>query len=197
VSRGTERRGRAASFGIAMAVLCVLLTGCAARQFQQVTCEEDDASLVLAAQAVPTAEMLPCIEQFPVGWIFGGSEIRSGLVRFWLDSDRAGFQALEVRLTRDCDVSEAVEVTPGADEAGTRRFEEPISLPPRFVSNRYYLFPGGCVTYRFAFDTDASPTLAFEIDEALSFRPRSELVERMRELVGLELCGAGASPCPG
>jgi hypothetical protein len=184
--------------GFVFAVVIVLLTGCAARQFQQVTCEEDDASLVLAAQAVPTAVLLPCIEQFPVGWIFGGSEIRSGLVRFWLDSDRAGLEALEVRLTRDCDVSDAVEVTPvAADEVGTRRFEEPISLPPRFVSNRYYLFPGGCVTYRFAFDTDASPTLAFEIDEALSFRPRSELVERMRELVGLELCGAGASPCPG
>jgi hypothetical protein len=178
-------------------VVLVLLTSCEARQLQQLTCERDDSSLVLAAQAVPTATLLPCIEKFPVGWIFGGSEIRSGLVRFWLDSDRAGFQALEVRLTRECDVSQAVEVTPGADEAGTRRFEEPISLPPRFLANRYYVFPGGCVTYRFAFDVDASPTLSFEIDEALSFRSRAFLVERMREQAGLELCGAGASPCPG
>lgn len=182
---------------VAVAVASVLLASCAARQFQQVTCEQDDESLVLAAQAVPTATLLPCIEEFPVGWIFGGSEIRSGLVRFWLDSDRAGFQALEVRLTRDCDVSDAVEVTPGADETGTRRFEEPISLPPGFLSYRYYVFPGGCITYRFAFDLDASPALAFEIDEAVGFRPREALVERMRERVGLELCGAGASPCPG
>lgn len=197
MSRSVGRRGPVAALGIAVAVLCVLLPGCAARQFQQVTCDEDDESLVLAAQAVPTAVLLPCIVEFPVGWIFGGSEIRSGLVRFWLDSDRAGFEALEVRLTRDCDVSEAIEVTPAADEVGTRRYEEPISLPPRFLSNRYYVFQGGCVTYRFAFDRAASPTLTFEIDEALSFRPRSDLVERMRELVGLELCGAGASPCPG
>jgi hypothetical protein len=188
---------RVASTLVALGVVGALLSSCAARQFQQHTCEEDDGSLVLAAQAVPTATMLPCVEEFPVGWIFGGSEIRSGLARFWLDSDRAGLQALEVRLTRDCDVSDAVEVTPGADEVGMRRFEEPISLPPHFVSNRYYVFPGGCVTYRFAFDVDASPTLSFDVDEAVGFRPREALVELMRERVGLELCGAGASPCPG
>ena len=94
-------------------------------------------------------------------------------------------------------VSNAVEVTPGADEAGTRRFEEPISLPPRFVANRYYVFDGGCVTYRFAFNVNAAPTLSFDVDEALAFRPRDELVEWVREQDGLELCGAGASPCPG
>jgi hypothetical protein len=181
----------------AIGVVLVALTSCTARQFQQLTCEQGDKSLILAAQAVPTATLLPCIEEFPVGWIFGGSEIQSGLVRFWLDSDRAGLQALEVLLTRECDVSDAVEVAPGADEAGTRRFEEPISLPPRFVANRYYVFPGGCVTYRFAFDVDASPTLSFDVDEALAFRPRATLVEQTREQVGLELCGAGASPCPG
>ena len=175
----------------------ILLASCESRQLQQITCEPGDASLILVAQAVPTATLLPCIAEFPVGWIFGGSEIRSGFVRFWLDSDRAGLQALEVRLTRRCDVSNAVEVTPGADEAGTRRFEEPISLPPRFVANRYYVFDGGCVTYRFAFNVNAAPTLSFDVDEALAFRPRDELVEWVREQDGLELCGAGASPCPG
>lgn len=174
-----------------------ILPACESRQFHQVTCEVDDPSLVLSAQAVPTASLLPCIEEFPVGWIFGGSEIEKGLARFWLDSDRAGFQAIQVQLTETCDVSEAIEVAPGQDEAGTRRFEEPISLPPRFVANRYYLFEGGCVTYHFAFNPNASPELAVDIDEALSFRPRLSLVERMRETIGLELCGFGASPCPG
>jgi hypothetical protein len=178
-------------------VAVALLPGCAARQLNQVTCEVDDPSMVLAAQAVPTASLLPCIEDFPVGWIFGGSEIENGLARFWLDSDRAGFRAVQVLLTETCDVSEAIEVSPGQDEAGTRRFEEPISLPPRFVANRYYVFEGGCVTYRFAFNPNASPALAVDIDEALSFRPRLPMVERMRETVGLELCGFGASPCPG
>jgi hypothetical protein len=182
---------------VVLGVSLMLLASCESRQLQQLTCEQGDASLILVAQAVPTATLLPCIAEFPVGWIFGGSEIRSGFVRFWLDSDRAGAQALEVRLARRCNVSNAVEVAPGADEVGTRRFEEPISLPPRFVANRYYVFDGGCVTYRFAFNVDASPTLSFDVDEALSFRPRAALVAEMRKQVGLELCGADASPCPG
>lgn len=188
---------RRASWCAAIVVALAVLPACESRQFHQVTCEVSDPSLVLAAQAVPTASLLPCIEKFPVGWIFGGSEIESGLASFWLDSDRAGFQAVRVSLTETCDVSEAIEVTPGLDESGTRRFEEPISLPPRFAANRYYLFEGGCVTYRFAFNLNASPALAVDIDDALSFRPRLPLVERMRETVGLELCGFGASPCPG
>lgn len=190
-------RSRRASWCAAIVVAVALLPGCASRQLHQVTCEVEDPSMVLAAQAVPTASLLPCIEEFPVGWIFGGSDISNGLASFWLDSDRAGFQAVRITLTETCDVSEAIEVAPGQDEAGTRRFEEPISLPPRFVANRYYVFEGGCVTYRFAFNPNASPALAVDIDEALSFRPRISLVEEMRERVGLELCGFGASPCPG
>jgi hypothetical protein len=182
---------------VVLGVSLMLLASCESRQLQQLTCEQGDASLILVAQAVPTAKLLPCIAEFPVGWIFGGSEIRSGSVRFWLDSDRAGAQALEVQLARQCNVSNAVEVAPGADEVGTRRFEEPISLPPRFVANRYYVFDGGCVTYRFAFNVDASPTLSFDVDEALSFRRRAALVAEVRKQVGLELCGADASPCPG
>lgn len=191
------RRWSRGAWCAAIVVAVVLLPGCASRQLNQVTCELDDPSMVLEAQAVPTASLLPCIEDFPVGWIFGGSEISNGLSSFWLDSDRAGLQAVQVSLTEACDVSEAVEVTPGQDEAGTRRFEEPISLRPRFVANRYYVFEGGCVTYRFAFDPSVEPALAVDIDEALSFRSRLLFVERMRETVGLELCGFGASPCPG
>jgi hypothetical protein len=192
-----RRWGRPARWCATIAVAVALLPACEARQFHQVTCEVGDPSMVLAAQAVPTASLLPCIEEFPVGWIFGGSEISNGIARFWVDSDRAGFQAVQVFLTETCDVSEAIEVSPGQDEVGTRRFEEPISLPPRFVLNRYYVFPGGCVTYRFAFNPNASPALAVDIDEALSFRARLPLVEYMRETVGLELCGFGARPCPG
>jgi hypothetical protein len=182
---------------VVTAVLATVLTSCAARQFWQARCDRDLGMLALAAQAVPSATLLPCIEEFPVGWVFGGSDVRSGLVRFWLDSDRAGIQALEVQLTRRCDVSNAVEVTPHPDEAETRRFEEPLSLRPGFVSNRYYVFPGGCVTYRFAFDVGASPTLSFDVEEALAFRPREELIDWVRDQVGLALCGAGESPCPG
>ncbi len=193
--RGWSRR---ASWCAAIVVALAVLPACESRQFHQVTCELGDPSMILAAQAVPTASLLPCIEEFPVGWIFGGSDIENGSASFWLDSDRAGFQAVRVSLDRDLRrVRGDRGRVRGLDETGTRRFEEPISLPPRFAANRYYLFEGGCVTYRFAFNPNASPALAVDIDDALSFRPRLPLVERMRETVGLELCGFGASPCPG
>jgi hypothetical protein len=61
---------------------------------------------------------------------------------------------------------------------------------------RYYLFPGGCVTYRVAFSGEASPSLLFEADQAIKFQPRQEIVESVRRLAGLDLCGAEVV-CPG
>jgi hypothetical protein len=115
----------------------------------------------------------------------------------WLESDRAGIRAVEAILTPRCDVGDAIEVDPAPDEAGTRRFEEPVSLDPAYVANRYYVFDGGCITYRYRFAQDAAPTLALEADEALSFVARSVYVERVRDDFGLTLCGAGAPPCEG
>jgi hypothetical protein len=157
----------------------------------------DDRFFVLAAQAVPTATLLPCVNVLPAGWRFEGVLVESGEARMWLESDRAGIRAVEAILTRQCSTSDAVEVDPAPDEAGTRRFEEPISLTPAYVADRYYVFEGGCITYRYRFVAGAAPTLALEADEALSFTPRSLYVDRVREEFGLTLCGAGAPPCEG
>jgi hypothetical protein len=164
----------------------------------RVSCTATDGTIfVLAAQAVPTATLLPCAATYPAGWTFDGSEVRSGRATFWLDNDRAGIRAVEVDLTRSCDVAGAVQVAPGPDEAGTRRFEQPMTLRPAYQANRYYLFEGGCVTYRFRFQPGAATTLALEVDEALSFRPRAALVELVRKEFGETLCGVGAPPCVG
>jgi hypothetical protein len=79
---------------------------------------------------------------------------------------------------------------------GTRRYEEPERLPPDLQTTRTYLFDGGCVTYEFAFASDASASLMFDADIALGFQTRSVLVNEVQEDSGLRLCGAGA-PCPG
>jgi hypothetical protein len=62
---------------------------------------------------------------------------------------------------------------------------------------RTYLFDGGCVTYELAFDDDATADLLFDVDRALSFQPRAELVEVVDDETGLSLCGAGAPECVG
>src|SRR5438034_8157578 len=156
-------------------------------------CEPNHAT-VLAAQAVPSAGAVPCLSTLPSGWTYGGADIHRGLARVWLDSDRAGFHAAAVTLTARCDVSGAHEVP--SDEAGARRFEQPLSLTPRLVAVRSYLFLGGCATYRFSFAPGASTALVFDVDSAVSFVPRSALVAYVRTTDAQLLCGRGA-PCPG
>lgn len=175
----------------------LLLAGCG--RSKEAGCEGEGAEILfLAAQGIPTAAYVPCIVHFPVGWAFGGSEAESGLFRFWLDSDRAGAQAVEVILERTCDTRGAVEVpSPPGVPGEIQRFEKPLSLRPRFALDRFDVFPGGCVTYRFEFVTGAPPALVFEVNEALGFVPRALGVQLLREEIGLELCGAGARPCPG
>jgi hypothetical protein len=152
--------------------------------------------MILAAQAVPSAALLPCIAALPSGWTASGTdaEIASGQASFWLNSGQGGVQAVTITLTATCDTSGAQQIP--SDQAGTRRFERPLSLVPQFSDVRYYTFPGGCVTYQFLFARGASPVLAAAVDSALSFRPRSALVGYVRRTEGLPLCGRGAA-CPG
>jgi hypothetical protein len=151
-------------------------------------------SMILSAQAVPSAALLPCIAALPSGWTIGGTDIASGKTSLWLDSDRAGPRAVTVTLTAACDTTSARQVP--SDQPGTRRFERPLSLAPQFSSLRFYTFPGGCVTYRFSFTPGASPVLGDAAGSALSFQPRPTLVDFVRRTEGLALCGRGAA-CPG
>jgi membrane-associated phospholipid phosphatase len=151
-------------------------------------------SMILSAQAVPSADLLPCVAALPTGWSIGNSDIARGKTSLRLDSDRAGAGAIIVTLTAACDTSDAQQIP--SDHPGARRFEHPLSLRPHFAGLRFYTFPGGCVTYRFSFAPGASPVLAGAADSALSFQSRSSLVEFIRRTEGLALCGRGA-PCPG
>ena len=185
---------RARLAGLAV-VVALVVPGCVTASDIRPDCRGEEWVLTLAAQAVPSATVLPCLDALLSGWQFAGSQIADGAVRFWLSSDRAGLQAVTVTLTASCDVSGAVEVVPGVDEADTHRFEQPLSLSPVYSANRFYTFPGGCVTVAFRFGTD-DPTLVLQADQAISFRRRQDLVERLARL-DMVLCGAGAPPCPG
>jgi len=151
-------------------------------------------AMILTAQAVPSADLLPCVAALPSGWQVGGADIASGTARLWLDSDRAGPRAVTVTLTAACDTTGAQRIP--SDQPGTSRFERPLSLAPQFSSLRFYTFPGGCVTYEFRFRPGASPVLAVAADSALAFQPRSSLVRHVRQTENLLLCGRGAA-CPG
>ncbi len=159
------------------------------------TCGTDNV-MILMAQSVPSATSVPCLSSLPAGWTLGGVRIRSRRSSFWLNSDRAGRHAIEASLLRpgDCDVTHATQVP--SDQVGARRFEEAERLPPQLTSTRYYLFPGGCVIYRFRFGAEASGSLVLVANAALALEPRTRLVDKVEYSTGLRLCGAGAS-CPG
>ena len=148
--------------------------------------------MILMAQSVPSATQIPCVAALPAGWDFGRMHVNDERGTFWLDSDLGGDVALTVTLlpAAGCSVEGATPVP--SDESGTERFERPERLPPNLLSTRYYLFEGGCVTYRFAFDEDADASLMLAVDGAVGFMPRTELIEEVDlRSGGLSLCGAG------
>jgi hypothetical protein len=174
-----------------------VIPGLSARHVNRIACRGSDSAIfLLEAQAVPTATQVPCFDQLPVGWTYGESEFRSGLVRVFLDSDRAGDRAVELTMTRTCDVSRATRVVVPAGPIGVQRYDQ-----HRFVGARetvsFFRFEGGCVTYRFSFTRDSAPSIFTQADRFLGFTPRQVYVDGLRQDEGLTLCGADAPPCPG
>jgi tRNA A-37 threonylcarbamoyl transferase component Bud32 len=166
-------------------------------------------TMILAAQAVPSAAFLPCIAALPAGWTTVNAEISSGQARFGLDSSSlAGGggirivlgqpvqqpQTVTITLTATCDIAGARQIP--SDQPGMRLFERPLSVVPRSSDVRYYTFPGGCATYQFVLAPGASPAVTTAVDGAVAFMPRSVLVSYVRRTEGLALCGQGAA-CPG
>ncbi len=141
-------------------------------------------TMLLAAQAVPSASHVPCIDALPAGWRVGRTEIHSGGGSFTLGSDHAGSAAVSLAFAARCDISGAEPTV--ADEFGTKVWER--------GSTRYYTYRGGCTTYRFDFVTGAPATVTTEVEQALGFTSRMRLVEHLRETEGIRLCGFGA-PC--
>lgn len=154
----------------------LLLPGCATRYKSSVApgCRNAE-TLVLMAQAVPTAEQVPCIANLLAGWTFQTIDIRNGRSYFTLDSDRAGDRAVQVTLRKSCDVSGATEIV--SDEPGMSRHERVESVVREYRGLRIYRFTGGCVTYRFEFDR-LGLALVNEVSLALGFRPRSEVTRQ-------------------
>jgi membrane-associated phospholipid phosphatase len=152
-------------------------------------------AMILTAQAVPSAALVPCVAALPAGWQVGATaDIGSGHATFWLNSDQAGGHAVTIILSAACSVSGARQVR--SDQPGTRRFDRLLSQHPQFAGLRFYTFPGGCVTYQFNFAPGASALLANAVHSAVGFIPRARLVDHIRSIEGLALCGRGAA-CPG
>ena len=174
-----------------LAVACLVLAGCGEPVTggflnpRQPVCSyrgrQATTLVVLMAQAVPTASQLPCVELLPAGWSVSDIFVRNGRARFSLDSDRVGSHAVEVVLERFCTLGKVTRVP--SDHPGTRRYQEVISIDPgrRYRGAVYYVFPGGCVTYRLDFRSDEQARPLTEVSLALGFVPRFAVAETVSD----------------
>jgi membrane-associated phospholipid phosphatase len=154
--------------------------------------------MVLVAQSVPSATLLPCVATLPAGWTVGVLHVQRGRTTFALNSDRAGSHAVDVELTgpSGCRGITAAATEVPSDEGGTRRFATPERVQPSLRSTTTYLYDGGCVRYRFDFKEGASGALALDATTALAFIDRHEIAAAVAGRSSGVLCGAGV-PCPG
>jgi tRNA A-37 threonylcarbamoyl transferase component Bud32/membrane-associated phospholipid phosphatase len=136
-------------------------------------------ALWLQAQAVPSASMVPCVRDLPVGWTLANVAVNDGRSVITLNHDRAGDAALVVRLTARCNPGTAVE-GPSQTE-GVQRYQGTESRTGEFTVTWYDQFPGGCVTSRLHLTTDPNGEFAAQAPQVLGFTTRAALREALSQ----------------
>lgn len=166
----------------------VLLTGCTVQPDElgvSADCEVRDGGanplLVLMAQAVPSAELVPCIAAVPSAWRRGPVEVRDGRAAFaFIPSsvDGPGDAVLSIVLTPRCDVSQATEVP--SDEPDARRYERLRDVALGYTGERFYVYEGGCTTLEFRLPGQGRAQQVGEASLAVDFLPREQLDEAVQ-----------------
>lgn len=139
---------------------------------------DDWGLLMLEAQSVPSAQMIPCVGALPLGWSAAPARVDHEGTSFVLHSSIAGDEAVLVEFTEYCDVGEAIEVRSDID--GADRYERVEEIVSGFAGRRIYVFEGGCTVFTFDFGVDAVAALVNEVSLAVDFVPREEINEAVR-----------------
>jgi hypothetical protein len=152
---------------VAAVVVPLLASGCGPQTvaaLRMPECRADNSTILLMAQSVPTAFLLPCIRSLPTGWSFDSFDVRNGISSFWLDNDRAGTRALGVSLQKTC---LPLGTPVPTDKPGSVLYVKIDSLGPRFKGARYYRFSKECLIYRFSFPADDRASFTVDATNAI------------------------------
>lgn len=141
--------------------------------------------LVLAAQSVPGAALVPCLRPLPAGWTFREVHSQRGRTRVVLDFGRNDVTAMTITLVRHCDISGVDEVA--SDQPRARRYETVHETASRYRSDRYYVFTGGCVRYRFDIAGTESAEPAARISRAVRLLDRDRIRKYVQAYGGSRL----------
>jgi hypothetical protein len=138
-----------------------------------------DNTVVLMAQAVPTASLLPCVRGLPVGLSLAGVNISDGNAEFWFDSDREGSRALTIELTRSCTMGPATRIPSTRSEI--QRFETVTRVTNGYGGQRYFHYEGGCTTYTFNLRGEGRAQPLAALTAAFDFVDRDEVAQQVQE----------------
>lgn len=167
----------------------VLLPACGSLSLARPDCRDPRPdTLVVVAQSVRSADRVPCIDTMPPGWSFRELQVNQEGATLVMSSDRAGEEALTVRLVERCDTTGAKRIP--SDEVGAQRFERVRAVTPAYSGVRYYTFPGGCVTYDFHLEGELVSGLLNEASLMLGFTTRDDLRRQVDELTDGEITDA-------
>lgn len=173
----------------AAAVVSLVVPACGGTTLLMPECDDPETdTLVVLAQSVPEADLVPCVASMPPGWEFDDLTVTQEGATMLLSSDRGGDGALSVHYTRGCRTEGATQIP--SDEAGAERYERVRSVSPTYSGVRYYTFPGGCVRYDVEFDTARVSGLLNEASLMMGFTTRSELNRRVRAATGGDVTDA-------
>lgn len=166
---------------VAVMVAVTLLAGCSSSEIAVTRlpeCDEAGAkTLFLMAQSASDATLIPCIADgaLPGTWTLASMKIDStgSRLSFLGDMTRGTPRHFDLLLNDDCDVTDAVAVP--SDEQDAERFERVDTLDDGYVGERYYVFDGGCVTYRFDARGEGWSSFVHDASQTVSFLPRTEV----------------------
>lgn len=170
------RRVRSIAFG--MVVLGLFASACSVQDtLAYPGCSSG--SGILAAQSVPTGELVPCLDGLPDGWDVARVRIDQDGLLLELDSDRAGDAAAKLHYVQSCDTGAAVPVP--SDQIDADRFDYIERVSPGFSGQWYYLFGGGCAWWDFRFGDGVSASLSVELGDRFQLLSRVLINDNIRQ----------------
>jgi hypothetical protein len=130
--------------------------------------------LLLIAQSVPDATMIPCLGPLPPGWAFKRATVRSDVTDLFVETDTFDLE-VEITLVETCELDTADPVP--TDEPAAALY---TSDDGRTFS---YAFDGGCVEIEYPTSALATSDEGRALFAEIHLMPRDEL----RRLSGWEL----------
>lgn len=170
--------GRRTFATFALVTTVVATAGCSVSESLPMPDCRDGGSVLIAAQSVPSAEVVPCLEPLPEGWVVESVSVTQAGTRVTFDSDRAGVSAAELEYADACDVEGAVSSP--SDQPLADRYDLIERVSPGLAGQVFYTFAGGCVWWTFDFDDDATAALAIEVGDRLVFVERQQFIDDVR-----------------